>query len=174
MAIRPILIAPNPRLKVVCAPVLRVDDDVRRLFDDMLETMYAAPGIGLAAPQLGVARRMIVADVSQREGERAPHFLADPEIVSVSDETVLTSEGCLSFPDHYAEVERPARAVLRFRGYDDERHETEVDGLLARCLLHEIDHLDGVLFVDYLSKLKRDIILRKLQKLQRADIRAGA
>jgi peptide deformylase len=167
MAQLPIITAPDPRLKLKAKPVKSVDDEVRRLMDDMLETMYAAPGIGLAAPQVGVPRRVLVLDVA-REGEKAaPLKIANPEILWRSDELATYSEGCLSLPEHYADVERPARIRLRYLDYQNEIREEEMEGLLATCIQHEIDHLDGLLFVDHISALKRNIILRKLAKLKR-------
>ncbi|WP_372016842.1 peptide deformylase [Tistrella mobilis] len=169
MAIMPILTAPDPRLTKTATPVARVDDDVRRLMDDMLETMYAAEGIGLAAPQVGVLQRVIVIDVCWgREGkEPTPLFMANPEIVWVSDEDKTYEEGCLSLPSHYADVVRPAAVRVRYLDRDGAVQEIEDDGLLAVCVQHEIDHLDGVLFVDHLSSIKRNMILRKLLKARR-------
>jgi peptide deformylase len=167
MALLPIITAPDPRLKVKAKPVAAVDDDVRRLMDDMLETMYLAPGIGLAAPQVGVARRVIVVDVA-REGEpRQPMKIANPEILWRSEELVTFSEGCLSLPEHYADVERPRAIKLRYLDYQNEVREIEIEGLLATCIQHEMDHLEGILFVDHISPLKRNIILRKLAKAKR-------
>jgi peptide deformylase len=167
MALLPIITAPDPRLKVKAKPVAAVDDDVRRLMDDMLETMYLAPGIGLAAPQVGVARRVIVVDVA-REGEpRQPTKIANPEILWRSEELVTFSEGCLSLPEQYADVERPRAIKLRYLDYQNEVREIEIEGLLATCIQHEMDHLEGILFVDHISPLKRNIILRKLAKAKR-------
>ena len=167
MAMLPILTAPDPRLKIRARPVAAVDDGVRKLMADMLETMYAAPGIGLAAPQVGVARRIIVVDCA-REGEPPePLKLANPEILWRSDELLTVNEGCLSLPEHYADVERPAQIRLRYLDEQNEIRELAAEGLLATCIQHEIDHLDGVLFVDHISSLKRNIILRKLAKLKR-------
>jgi len=167
MAILPILTAPDPRLKVKSAPVGRVDASVARLMDDMLETMYAAPGIGLAAPQVGVPKRVIVLDLARDEEEKAPLRLADPEIVWVSDEDAVYNEGCLSLPEHYADVVRPAACRVRYRDHTDTVREIEAEGLFATCLQHEIDHLDGILFVDRISALRRNMILRKLLKARR-------
>ncbi|MCY4394622.1 MAG: peptide deformylase [Rhodospirillaceae bacterium] len=164
MALLPILTAPDPRLKKKSRPVGAVDDKVRRLMDDMLETMYAAPGIGLAAPQVGVLKRVIVLDVSDKDGPPAPHALADPEVVWVSDHDNTHEEGCLSVPEHYADVVRPAEVRVRYLDRENEVHELEADGLLATCVQHEIDHLDGILFIDHISALKRNMILRKLLK----------
>ena len=167
MAIRPIVCIPDPRLREVSGPVEAVDDGVRRLMDDMLETMYHAPGIGLAAPQVGILRRVIVLDVA-REGEPPqPYCLANPEIEWVSGEDAGHEEGCLSLPEHYAEVIRPARVRVAYRDRDDELRKLEADGLLATCVQHEIDHLDGILFVDHVSALKRNMILRKLLKAKK-------
>jgi peptide deformylase len=168
MALLPILTAPDPRLKAKAQPVERVDDGVRRLMDDMLETMYAAPGIGLAAPQVGVGKRVIVLDLAKEGEPPAPLKLANPEIVWVADEDAVFEEGCLSVPEHYAEVARPAAVRIRYLDYQNEIREIEASGLLATCLQHEIDHLDGILFIDHLTALKRNIILRKLLKARKA------
>ena len=168
MAVLPIITAPDPRLKLKARPVAAVDDNIRRLMDDMLETMRKAIGIGLAAPQVGVAKRVIVLDVA-REGEEAqPMMLANPEILWRSSELATFSEGCLSLPEHYADVTRPVEIRLRYLDYQNEIREIEASGLLATCLQHEIDHLDGVLFVDHISLVKRGMILRKLAKAKRA------
>lgn len=173
MALLSIVKAPDPILKKKCYRVDAVDDDIRRLMDDMLETMYAAPGIGLAAPQVAVHRRVIVIDVSPT-GERDPLCLANPELLDVSDESNLHEEGCLSFPDQYAEVVRPERIRVRFLDYHNEIREIEAGGLLATCIQHEMDHLDGILFVDHISMLKRSMILRKMTKQKKAGAPAGA
>jgi len=167
MALLPIIIAPDPRLKVTCAPVDAVDDRVRKLMDDMLETMYDAPGVGLAAPQVGVARRIIVVDTAKDPNPPKPYQMANPEIVWASDELVDYEEGCLSLPEHYSDVTRPAKVRIRYLDRDGKPQELEAEGLLATALQHEIDHLDGVLFVDHISKLKRNVILRKLQKTKK-------
>jgi peptide deformylase len=167
MAKLPIITAPDPRLKLKAKPVGQVDDEIRRLMDDMLETMYAAPGIGLAAPQVGVAKRVLVLDIAASGEGRKPLRLADPEIVWTSEETETYEEGCLSVPEHYADVERPAAIKVRYRDYDNALVELDAQGLLATCLQHEMDHLDGVLFIDHISSLKRNIILRKLAKAKR-------
>jgi peptide deformylase len=167
MAILPIIVAPDPRLKVKAKPVKRVDDEVRRLMDDMLETMYLAPGIGLAAPQVGVTRRVLVIDAA-REGEKpAPLKIANPELLWRSEELATYNEGCLSLPEHYADVTRPAAIRLRYLDYQNEIRELDCSGLLATCIQHEMDHLEGLLFVDHISALKRNIILRKLAKAKR-------
>jgi len=167
MAILPIITAPDPRLKAKARRVARVDDAARRLMDDMLATMYAAPGIGLAAPQIGVAKRIIVLDIAREGDKPQPMRIANPELLFVSDELTLQSEGCLSLPEHYADVERPKHIRLRYVDYDNEIRELDAEGLLATCIQHEMDHLDGVLFVDHISALKRGIILRKLAKAKR-------
>jgi peptide deformylase len=167
MARLPILTAPDPRLKAKAKPVERVDESVRQLMDDMLETMYAAPGIGLAAPQVGVGKRVIVLDLAKDGEPPTPLKLANPEIVWASDEDAVFEEGCLSVPEHYAEVARPAAVRIRYLDYDDEIREMEASGLLATCLQHEMDHLDGILFIDHLTALKRNIILRKLLKAKK-------
>ncbi|MCW5699981.1 MAG: peptide deformylase [Rhodospirillales bacterium] len=164
MATLTIIVAPDPRLKITAEAVASVDDDVRGLMDDMLETMHAANGVGLAAPQVGVAKRVIVIDVSNPDDPPQPMRLANPEIVWESEEMVGAEEGCLSLPEHYADVTRPERIRVRYLDGDNQPCEQEADGLLARCIQHEIDHLDGTLFVDHLSSLKRNIILRKLSK----------
>ena len=166
MARLPIIVAPDPRLEKISQPVARVDDALRQLMDDMLETMYDAPGIGLAAPQVGVLQRLIVVDVGE-EGERRPHFLVNPEITWVSDEDVTFNEGCLSLPEHYADVVRPKAVKVSYLDRDNQRRELAAEGLLAICLQHEIDHLEGVLFVDHVSALKRNMILRKLLKAKK-------
>lgn len=167
MALREILIVPDPRRKKECEPVTEVNDEIRELLDDMLETMYAAPGIGLAAPQIGVMKRVVVMDVSDDKDKPEPLKLINPEIIWESEETSIYQEGCLSIPEQYADVERPAEVGMRYMDENGETHEIEADGLLATCIQHEIDHLDGVLFTDYLSALKRNMILKKVQKLQK-------
>ena len=174
MALLPIITAPDPRLKIKAKPVQKVDAKVRRLMDDMLETMYHAIGIGLAAPQVGAAQRVIVIDVA-RDGEKPqPMRLANPEILWRSEELMTANEGCLSLPEHYADVERPAAIRLRYLDHENEIREIEAKGLLATCLQHEIDHLDGMLFVDHISSLKRGIILRKLAKAKKSRALAAA
>jgi peptide deformylase len=174
MAQLPIITAPDPRLKIKTRPVPAVDDKIRRLMDDMLDTMYGAIGIGLAAPQVGQSSRVIVLDVA-RDGEKPqPLQLANPEILWRSSELATGNEGCLSLPEHYAEVTRPEKIRLRYLDYQNEIREIEASGLLAMCLQHEIDHLDGVLFVDHISSLKRGMILRKLAKAKRSRVPATA
>ncbi len=166
MAILPILETPDPRLKVKSLAVTAVDDSLRRLMDDMLETMYDAPGIGLAAIQVGEAKRVLVIDL-QEDDIKSPRYFVNPQVMSVSQELSSYNEGCLSVPDQYAEVERPVRLRLSYLDYAGEHHEEDIDGLLATCVQHEMDHLEGILFIDRLSKLKRDMLLRKLQKSRR-------
>jgi peptide deformylase len=168
MAVLPIITAPDPRLKLVAKPVVKVDPRLRRLMDDMLDTMYQSIGIGLAAPQVGASQRVIVIDVA-REGEKPqPMRMANPEIIWRSEETTVANEGCLSVPEHYADVSRAARIRFRYLDHENEIRERDADGLLATCIQHEIDHLDGVLFVDHISALKRGMILRKLTKTKRS------
>jgi peptide deformylase len=167
MAQLPILVAPDPRLQKKSDPVAKVDAEIRQLMSDMLETMYKAPGIGLAAPQVGVLKRVIVLDIAPEDAPPAPLKMANPEIVWVSDDDASYNEGCLSVPEHYADVVRPAACRVRYLDENNEAKELEADGLLATCVQHEIDHLDGVLFIDHLTSLKRNIILRKLLKAKK-------
>jgi len=167
MATLPIIVAPDLRLAKKAKPVAKVDDSVRRLMDDMLETMYLAPGIGLAAPQVGALKRVIVVDCAKGDEDPAPYKIANPEILWRSDELMTNSEGCLSLPEHYADVSRPKEIRLRYLDEQNEIRELHAKGLLATCIQHEIDHLEGVLFVDHISALKRNIILRKLAKAKR-------
>ncbi|MGA1180253.1 MAG: peptide deformylase [Marivivens sp.] len=172
MTLRPILIHPDPRLKTVCKPVTDITDDIRRLADDMLATMYDAPGIGLAAPQVGVLGRMLVMDCVKGEDEAPkPMVLINPEIIWSSDERSTYNEGCLSIPEQYADVERPASVKVHWLGVDGKDHEEQFDDLWATCVQHEIDHLNGKLFIDYLSPMKRQMITRKMQKLKREQAR---
>ncbi|SDQ90891.1 peptide deformylase [Rhizobiales bacterium GAS113] len=164
MSIRPILLIPDPRLKRVCAPVETVTDEVRKLASDMLETMYDAPGIGLAASQIGELIRLVVIDVAKKDEERQPLTLINPEIVWASPERSIYEEGCLSIPEFYEEVERSAMVTVRFLDAQGAECEMTADGLLGTCLQHEIDHLNGVLFIDHISKLKRDRVVRKFKK----------
>ena len=164
MTIKPLIILPDPVLRELSKPVETVNDDIRRLADDMLETMYDAPGIGLAAIQIGVARRMLVLDVSKDGEDKKPLVFINPEVVASSDARSVYEEGCLSIPDYYAEVERPAGITVRHLDRDGKEQLTEADGLLATCLQHEIDHLNGVLFIDHISKLKREMVIRKFTK----------
>ncbi|ODN72386.1 peptide deformylase [Methylobrevis pamukkalensis] len=164
MTIRPLVILPDPLLRKPCDPVAVVDDEVRALADDMLDTMYDAPGIGLAACQIGVMRRVVVLDVAREEDEPAPMVLVNPQIVWSSEETSVYQEGCLSIPDFFEDVERPAAVRVTFLDRNGEPREIEADGLLSTCIQHEIDHLNGVLFIDHISKLKRDRVTRKFAK----------
>lgn len=164
MALLPIIVAPDPRLKVKATPVEAVDDEIRRLMDDMLETMYAAPGVGLAAPQIGVTKRVIVIDAADSDATPEPMRMANPEILWTSEDLREYEEGCLSLPDQFEDVERPARIRVRYLDETNTRHEIEADGLLAVVIQHEMDHLNGTLFVDHISSLKRNMILRKLTK----------
>jgi peptide deformylase len=167
MALLDVLVAPDPRLKLKAKPVARVDEPIRRLMDDMLETMYVAPGIGLAAPQVGEAVRVIVCDVARDGEEKRPMRMANPEILWRSEELATYNEGCLSLPEHYADVTRPAEIRVRYLDHENEIRTLEAKGLLATVIQHEMDHLEGVLFVDHISALKRNIILRKLVKAKR-------
>lgn len=173
MAIRPILEVPDPRLKTVSTPVEAFDDELRTLVADMFETMYDAPGIGLAAIQVGVPKRVLVIDLQEQEDEegkpiKAPRVFINPEILDPSAEQSLYNEGCLSVPDQYAEVERPASIRARWQDLDGKVHEEAMDGLMATCLQHEMDHLEGILFIDHLSRLKRQMVLKKLEKMRKA------
>jgi peptide deformylase len=168
MAIREILVVPNPVLKQVSQPVDKVDDELRALMDDMLETMYDAPGIGLAAIQIGVAKRVIVMDLSGPDEEKAPRYFVNPEILWRAEETAPYEEGCLSIPEIYDEVERPARVKLKYLNYQGEEVIEDAEGLFAVCIQHEMDHLEGVLFIDHLSRLKRDRAVAKVKKQARA------
>lgn len=168
MSLLPILTIPDPRLKAKAAPLAAVDGRVARLIDDMLETMYAAPGIGLAAPQVGLLERVIVLDITDHKTEAPnPIAMVNPEIVWTSEETSTVSEGCLSIPEIYADVTRPAQVKVRYVDRAGEVRDLEADGLLATCVQHEIDHLNGILFIDHLSALKRSMIVRKATKLKR-------
>lgn len=169
MTVREIIKLPDPLLRRTCEPVAEVDDEVRALLDDMAETMYDAPGIGLAAIQIGVPKRLVTIDVSKDEENRNPIFLVNPEIVWTSDELSVHEEGCLSIPEYYEEVERPARCHVRFLDREGAVQQLDCEGLLATCVQHEIDHLNGVLFIDYLSKLKRDRVMKKFTKAAKRD-----
>jgi peptide deformylase len=162
---------PDPVLRKKSAVIEQVDDELRALLDAMLETMYEAPGIGLAGIQVGVPRRIITIDVTRDEGPRQPLYLINPEIVDLSDGRSTYEEGCLSIPEYFAEIERPASVRVRYVDYEGKRQEIQAEGLLATVIQHEIDHLDGILFVDYLSKLKRDLVIRKFAKAARLDER---
>jgi len=168
MALREILVVPHPVLKQVSAKVDVVDDDLRALMDDMLETMYDAPGIGLAAIQIGVPKRVIVMDLARQDEEPQPRYYVNPEILWASEETAPYEEGCLSVPEIFDEVERPARVKLRYLNYQGEQIEEDAEGLFAVCIQHEMDHLNGVLFIDHLSRLKREQAVKKVKKLVKA------
>ena len=164
MAVREIIKLPDKRLRLVSEPVKRVDASIRRLVDDMFETMYAAPGIGLAAVQVGVAKRVVTVDLSKKEEDHAPQVLINPEIVWASDEPSIYEEGCLSIPEVHENVERPGKVRFRYLDLDGKAHEAEAEGLYATCIQHEVDHLNGKLFIDHISKLKRDRIVKKFAK----------
>jgi peptide deformylase len=179
MAILPIVEIPDPRLRQISKPVEQVDDDLRRLIDDMFETMYAAPGIGLAAIQVGVPKRVLVIDLQEQETEdgepiRDPRVFINPEILETSDHEVPYNEGCLSVPEMYAEVDRPDRIRARWLDRDGNQKDEEITGLLAVCLQHEMDHLNGILFIDHISRLKREMLLKKLAKLRREQGKKAA
>ena len=164
MAQRKIIIEPDIILRKKSETLEKVDNELRGLMDDMLETMYAAPGIGLAAVQVGILKRLIVIDISKDKEKKNPLFLINPEIVSKSDKTSIYEEGCLSLPGYFAEIERPAECKIEYLDYEGKKSEMDANGLLATCIQHEVDHLNGVLFIDYLSKLKKDMIVKKLVK----------
>jgi peptide deformylase len=173
MATRPILVLPDMRLRAVADPIDKIDDEVKTLARDMLETMYAAPGIGLAAPQVGELRRIVVMDLAKEDEKPDPIVMINPEILKFSDDTVVTEEGCLSIPDLYYEVERPAGITVRYTDLDGNDVTREAGERLSICIQHELDHLDGVLYIDYLSRLKRDRVLKKFEKAERLGKRAG-
>jgi len=164
MSKREIVIEPDPILRKKSVNLEKVDDELRGLLDDMLETMYSAPGIGLAAVQVGVLKRLIVIDISKEKDKKNPLFLINPEIISRSNKTSIYEEGCLSLPGHFAEIERPAECHVKYIDYNGKEKEIKANGLLSTCIQHEVDHLNGILFIDYLSKLKKDMILKKLIK----------
>ena len=174
MAVRDILTVPDPRLKQVSKPVEKVDDALRDLMDDMLESMYAADGIGLAAIQIGEPVRVIVMDLDWGKGERKPRYFVNPEILDASESKLPYEEGCLSLPEHYAEVVRPEAVKIRYLDRENEIRTIEADDILATCIQHEIDHLDGVLFVDHISSLKRNMIIKKLQKFKKQQAAEAA
>ena len=159
-----ILLEPDPILRKKCQPIENVDDELRKLMKDMLETMYKAPGIGLAAIQVGILKRVVVVDISKDDQEKHPLFFVNPEITYRSKETSVYEEGCLSLPGQFAEIERPAECHLKYIDFNGKEKELKADGLLSTCIQHEVDHLNGVLFIDYLSKLKKDMIIKKLLK----------
>ena len=164
MTIKKILTEPDPLLRKKCEPLEKVDKDLKKLMNDMLETMYDAPGIGLAAIQIGILKRVIVIDLSKDEDKKKPIFLINPEIISRSKSTSIYEEGCLSLPGQYFEIERPAECRIKYLDYNGNLKELKADGLLSTCIQHEVDHLNGVLFIDYLSKLKKSMIVKKLIK----------
>ena len=165
--LRKILTEPDPILRKKCEPLEKVDIDTKKLMDDMLETMYAAPGIGLAAVQVGILKRLVVIDISKGEEKKQPIFLINPQIIHRSKKTSVYEEGCLSLPGQFAEIERPAECTIKYIDYNGKEKDLKADGLLATCIQHEVDHLNGILFIDYLSKLKKDMIIKKLVKQQK-------
>jgi peptide deformylase len=173
MTIRDILILPDKRLRQVSVPVKKIDSAIRKLVADMLETMYDAPGIGLAAVQIGTPKRIVTMDLAKKEEPKQPQVFINPEVVWSSEETATYEEGCLSIPEFYEEVERPAQVKVAYLDLDGEPHEVEANGLLATCLQHEIDHLNGILFIDHLSKLKRDRVIKKFAKAAKRAVEAG-
>jgi peptide deformylase len=164
MALREILILPDKRLRQVSAPVKKIDDGVRTLVEEMFETMYDAPGIGLAAIQIGAPKRVVIMDLAKKDEPKAPQVFINPEILWASEDKATYEEGCLSIPEYYGDVERPAQVKVKYLDLEGEPREIEANGLLATCLQHEIDHLNGVLFIDHMSKLKRDRVLKKFTK----------
>ena len=168
MALRQILTEPNEVLRKKSTPVDKVDSDIQKLMDDMLETMYAAPGIGLAAIQVGVPKRVIVLDIAQKEGQKNPMFFVNPEIINKSDNNSTYEEGCLSVPGQFAEIDRPETCYVKYLDYNGQPKEIKAEGMLATCIQHEMDHLEGILFIDYLSKLKKTMIIKKLSKQKKA------
>ena len=168
MSKRSIIIEPDPILRKKSDLIEKVDDELRKLMDDMLQTMYAAPGIGLAAVQIGILKRLIVIDISKEE-KKNPIFLVNPVIISRSENKSVYEEGCLSLPGQFAEIERPAECIVKYLDYQGKQKELKADGLLATCIQHEIDHLNGVLFIDYLSKLKKDMIIKRLKKKKKRN-----
>jgi peptide deformylase len=169
MAVRPIITLPDPRLRLVSKPVGKIDAEIRKLAEDLLETMYEAPGIGLAAIQIGVPKRVFTMDLAKKDEPKTPQVYVNPEVLWASEERSTYEEGCLSIPEFYEEVERPSQVKVRYTDLDGEQHEIEANGLLATCLQHEIDHLNGVLFIDYLSKLKRGRVLKKFSKAAKRE-----
>ncbi|MCZ8316786.1 peptide deformylase [Phreatobacter sp.] len=169
MALREIIVIPDPRLKLVSEPIATVDTEVRKLADDMMETMYEAPGIGLAAIQIAVPRRVVTIDLARKDEPKQPVVLINPEIIWRSDELSIYEEGCLSIPEYYEEVERPAKCRIRYQDLDGKVQELDCEGLMATCVQHEIDHLNGVLFIDYLSRLKRERVMKKFAKAARRE-----
>jgi peptide deformylase len=171
MVLRTIITAPDPRLKEVSEPVAKVTADIRALMDDMLYIMYKAPGIGLAAVQVGVPKRVIVIDLARDDAPKGPHFFINPEIVWASDELSIFEEGCLSVPELFDDIERPNSVRVKYLDYDGNKRQETFDGMMATCLQHEMDHLQGILFIDHLSKLKRDIMIKKLVKARKLSVK---
>jgi peptide deformylase len=170
MTIKPLIILPDPLLRQVSKPIERVDAETKRLAQDMLDTMYDAPGIGLAAVQIGVGRRVLVIDVSREDEEKTPLVFINPEILSSSEDRSVYEEGCLSIPDYYAEVERPAQVTVKYVDREGKEQTIDAEGLLATCLQHEIDHLNGILFIDHISRLKREMVIKKFTKAAKAKV----
>ena len=168
MALREILTEPNAILREKSLNVDMVDKDLQKLMDDMLETMYAAPGIGLAAIQIGIPKRVIILDIDQKEGQKNPMFFVNPEIIEKSENSSTYEEGCLSVPGQFAEITRPEKCFVKYLDYYGQKKEIKAEGMLATCIQHEIDHLEGILFIDYLSKLKKSMIIKKLSKQKKA------
>ena len=166
MSVRTILTEPNKLLRKISEPVEKVGDEERKLMDDMIETMYAAPGIGLAAVQIGIPKRIIVMDISRKENKKEPMYFVNPVIKNVNSEKTIYEEGCLSVPEQFAEIERPNSCEVEYLDYNGKKKFLKTDGLLATCIQHEMDHLEGILFIDYLSKLKKSMIIKKLSKIQ--------
>ena len=173
MALREIIKLPDPRLRLVSKPVATITDDIRTLVADMFETMYAAPGIGLAAIQVGVPQRLVTLDLAKKDEAKQPLVVINPELVWSSEERSTYEEGCLSIPEYYEEVERPAQVKVRYTDLDGQAREVEANGLLATCLQHEIDHLNGILFIDHISKLKRDRVTKKFAKVAKREADDG-
>tara|TARA_B110000967_G_C18676500_1_gene455780 strand:- start:193 stop:717 length:525 start_codon:yes stop_codon:yes gene_type:complete len=171
MTQRKILTEPDPMLRTKCQPLEKVDDELRKLMDDMLETMYQAPGIGLAASQVGILKRLVVIDISKDEKKNKPFFLVNPEIIFMSKKTSIFEEGCLSLPGQFAEIERPSECHIKYLDYYGKPRKLKADGLLSTCIQHEVDHLNGILFIDYLSKLKKKMIIKKLRNQKKSSER---
>ncbi|MEC7143676.1 MAG: peptide deformylase [Pseudomonadota bacterium] len=167
MPLKNIVIEPDPILRKISQPIETVNNETKKLLDDMLETMYAAPGIGLAAVQVGILKRIIVIDISKEKEKKNPFFLINPEIIFKSEKTSSYEEGCLSLPGHFAEIERPSECRVTYIDYNGKKRELKANGILSTCIQHEVDHLNGVLFIDYLSKLKKDMIIKKLIKYKK-------
>jgi peptide deformylase len=169
MALREIIVLPDKRLRLVSEPVAKIDSEIRKLVEDMFETMYDAPGVGLAAIQVAAPKRIITADIAKKDEPKQPQVFINPEILWSSEEKSSYEEGCLSIPEYYEEVERPAQVKVRYMDLDGKTHEVEANGMLATVLQHEIDHLNGVLFIDHISKLKRDRVIKKFTKAAKRD-----